>query len=168
MRGQGKALTMVRRLVATAAAHHLVAVPGDEDRFVPRRRAALRGEQLAVAARSRQLVQARRTSQHRPGELRVASGAELDPVRACLAPDLRAPGLDLVDLVDGVDHRAARQQLAVVVAAVDTREDAINASPDVDRIVRDLVETMMPIARAPLGTWSSERLKRQEKADGRV
>jgi hypothetical protein len=27
---------------------------------------------------------------------------------------------------------------------IDAREDAIDASPDVDRIVHDLVETMMP------------------------
>jgi hypothetical protein len=44
----------------------------------------------------------------------------------------------------GVDHGSARQQLAVVVAAVHTRDDAIDAAPDVDRIVHDLLETMMP------------------------
>jgi hypothetical protein len=37
-----------------------------------------------------------------------------------------------------VDHRAARQQLALVVAAVDTREDAVDASPDVNGIVHSL------------------------------
>jgi hypothetical protein len=58
--------------------------------------------------------------------------------------DRRAPGLDVVHLVKGVDHGSARQQLAVVVATIDAREDAIDASPDVDRIVHDLVETMMP------------------------
>jgi hypothetical protein len=39
-----------------------------------------------------------------------------------------------------VDHRAARQQLAVVVAAVDTREDAVDASPDVNGIVHSLLQ----------------------------
>jgi hypothetical protein len=37
-----------------------------------------------------------------------------------------------------VDHRAVRQQVAVVVAAVDTREDAVDASPDVNGIVHSL------------------------------
>ena len=55
-------------------------------------------------------------------------GADLDPGRACLAPDLGPPGLDVAHLIDRVDHRAARQQLAVVVAAVDTRDDAVDAS----------------------------------------
>jgi hypothetical protein len=54
-------------------------------------------------------------------------------------------------------------KLAIVVAAVDTREDAIDASPDVERIAHDLVET----ARAPLESGAQRALKRQEKADGR-
>ena len=77
-------------------------------------------------------------------------GADLDPVRACLAPDLGPPGLDVVHLLDRVDHRAARQQLAVVVAAVDTRndavdtrDDAVDASPDANGIVHDLPEIIM-------------------------
>jgi PII-like signaling protein len=43
-----------------------------------------------------------------------------------------------------VDHGSAREQLPVVVATIDTREEAIDASPDVDRIVHDLVNTMIP------------------------
>jgi hypothetical protein len=34
-----------------------------------------------------------------------------------------------------VDHRTACQQLSVVVAAVDTRDEALDASPDVNGIV---------------------------------
>lgn len=55
------------------------------------------------------------------------SGADLDPVRACLAPDLGPPGLDVVYLLDRVDHRAARQQLAEVVAAVRPDPDLLTA-----------------------------------------
>ena len=73
-------------------------------------------------------------------------GADLDPVRACLAPDLGPPGLDVVHLLDRVDHRAARQQLAVVVAAVDTRDDAVDASPDANGIVQDLRRSLCAIA----------------------
>jgi hypothetical protein len=72
--------------------------------------------------------------------------ADLDPVRACLAPDLGPPGLDVVHLLDLVDHRAARQQLAVVVAAVDTRDDAVDASPDANGIVQDLRRSLCAIA----------------------
>jgi hypothetical protein len=43
-------------------------------------------------------------------------------------------------ILDRVDHRAARQQLAVFVATVDTRD----ASPDANGIVHDLLETIMP------------------------
>ena len=52
-------------------------------------------------------------------------GADLDPVRVCLA-DLGPPGLDIVHLIDRVDHRAARQQLAEVVAAVRPDPDLPN------------------------------------------
>ena len=37
-----------------------------------------------------------------------------------------------------MDHRAARQQVAVVVTAVDTREEAVDAAPDVNGIVHSL------------------------------
>jgi hypothetical protein len=73
-------------------------------------------------------------------------GADLDPVRACLAPDLGPPGLDVAHLIDRVDHRAARQQLAVVVAAVDMRDDAVDASPDANGIVHDLRRSLCAIA----------------------
>jgi hypothetical protein len=59
-------------------------------------------------------------------------------------------GLDVVHLLDRVDHRAARQQLAVVVAAVDTRDDAVDASPDANGIVHDLPEMMSPYASRQL------------------
>jgi hypothetical protein len=67
-----------------------------------------------------------------------------------------------------VDHGSARQQLAVVVATIDAHEDAIDASPDVDGIVHDLVRTMIPDRSRAARIWSSEGAKRQEKADGRV
>jgi hypothetical protein len=42
-----------------------------------------------------------------------------------------------------VDHLAACQQLALVVAAVDTRDEAVDAPPDVNGIVHDLAHEMM-------------------------
>jgi hypothetical protein len=95
-------------------------------------------------------------------------GADLDPVRACLAPDLGPPGLDVVHLLDRVDHRAARQQLAVVVAAVDTRDDAVDASPDANGIVHDLPEIIMrdrgsecPVDRE--AAWRRRCQRRQQR-----
>jgi hypothetical protein len=51
--------------------------------------------------------------------------------------DLGTPGLDIVHLIDRVDHRAARQQLAeVVAAAIEEAEyavlDAVKARKDAD------------------------------------
>ena len=91
-------------------------------------------------------------------------GADLDPVRACLAPDLDPPGLDVVHLL----HRAARQQLTGVVAAVDTRDDAVDASPDANGIVHDLPEIIMrdrgsecPVDRE--AAWRRRCQRRQQR-----
>jgi hypothetical protein len=46
-----------------------------------------------------------------------------------------------------VDHLAGCQQLAVVVAAVDARDEAVDALPDVNGIVHDLWEIMTPYRR---------------------
>jgi hypothetical protein len=64
-------------------------------------------------------------------------------IRTRLAPHLRAPRLDIFDVLEPADHLAARKQLPVVVAAVDTRDEAVDASPDVDGIVHDLPGMMM-------------------------
>ena len=95
-------------------------------------------------------------------------GADLDPVRACLAPDLGPLGLDVVHLLDRVDHRAARQQLAVVVAAVNTRDDAVDASPDANGIAHDLPEIIMrdrgsecPVDRE--AAWRRRCQRRQQR-----
>lgn len=50
----------------------------------------------------------------RPDDAVVEAGADLDLVRARLAPDLRAPRLDVLDVLQSVDNLAAREQLAVV------------------------------------------------------
>jgi hypothetical protein len=100
---------------------------------------------------------------HRPDEARVASGAELDPVGACLAPDRRAPGFDVIHLVQGVDHGSAREQLPLVVATIDARGDAIDASPDVDRIVHDVVKTMIPDRSHAARIWCSEGAEKAGK-----
>jgi hypothetical protein len=47
------------------------------------------------------------------------AGADLDLVRSGVAPDLRAPSLDVLDVLESVDYLAAGEQPAVVVAAVD-------------------------------------------------
>jgi hypothetical protein len=65
-------------------------------------------------------------------------GADLDLVRPHLAPDLGASRLDVPDVLDLVDHLAVCQQLSVVLAAVDTRDEAVDASPDANGIVFDL------------------------------
>ena len=59
--------------------------------------------------------------------------SDLDPVRPRLAPDLGAPRLDVVNVLGSVDHLVARRQFAVVVVAIDARDDAVDASPDVQR-----------------------------------
>jgi len=74
-----------------------------------------------------------------------------------LAPDLRASRLDVVHLVDLVDHLAARKQLAVVVAAVDTRYKVVDASPSVDGIAHDLPVMMMPHRRRDARVWPRNR-----------
>ena len=79
-------------------------------------------------------------------------GADLDPVRACLAPDLGPPGLDVATLLDRVDHRA----------------DAVDASPDANGIVHDLPEIIMrdrgsecPVDRE--AAWRRRCQRRQQR-----
>jgi hypothetical protein len=79
----------------------------------------------------------------RPDDAVVGPGADLDLVRTRLAPDLRAPGVDVLDVVQVVDHLVACKQLSVVVLAADTRDEAVDASPDVNGIVHDLRHEMM-------------------------
>jgi len=56
-----------------------------------------------------------------------------------------------------VDHLPARKQLPVVVAAVDTRDEVVDASPDVDGIVHDLPVMMMPHHRRGARVWPRNR-----------
>jgi len=59
--------------------------------------------------------------------------------------------------------------LAIVVAAVDTRDEAVDASPDVDRIMHGPPEIDDPqSASRDLDLACLRALKRQEKADERV
>jgi hypothetical protein len=58
--------------------------------------------------------------------------------RTRLALDLRAPGVDVLVVLQVVDQLVVHKQLAVVVAAIDTRDEAVDASPDVNGIVDDL------------------------------
>jgi hypothetical protein len=74
----------------------------------------------------------------RPDEPVVEIGADFDLVRPRMARDIRAPGVGVLDVGQVVDHLVARKQLTVIVAAVDTRDEAVDASPDVDGIVHDL------------------------------
>ena len=74
----------------------------------------------------------------RPDEPVGEAGAYLDLVSARLASDLRAPRIDVHDLIGAVDHLPACKQLAVVVPAVDTRNETLYASSDVDGIVHDV------------------------------
>jgi len=62
---------------------------------------------------------------------------------------------------------AARQQLAVVVPTVDTLEDAVDASPDVDGVVHGLSKTMMPDRPAALGFRPPRALKGRKRQTGR-
>ncbi len=70
-----------------------------------------------------------------------------------MALDLGAPGLDVVDVLEAVDRLAVGKQLAVVVAAVDTRDLGISrreagraADPRVDRVLAEAREVQRPIA----------------------
>jgi hypothetical protein len=68
-----------------------------------------------------------------------------------------------------VDHLAVCQQLSVVVAAIDTRDEAVDASPVVNGIVHDLPgdDDARSASRHP--HFARPRaLKRPEKADGTV
>jgi hypothetical protein len=58
--------------------------------------------------------------------------------RTRLALDLRAPGVDVLVVLQVVDQLVVHKQLAVVVAAIDTRNEVVDASPDVNGIVDDL------------------------------
>jgi hypothetical protein len=64
-----------------------------------------------------------------------------------------------------VDHLAGCQQLSVVVAAVDTRDEAVDASPDVNGIVHHLPEIMTPDRRRSTRAAREMGAERQEKAD---
>jgi hypothetical protein len=77
--------------------------------------------------------------------------ADLDLVRSRLAPDLGAPRLDVLEVLDFVDHLAVCQQLSVVVAAVDTRDQVVDASPDENGIVHALLrdDDARPAPAAP-------------------
>jgi hypothetical protein len=87
----------------------------------------------------------------------------LSPPR--LAPDLCAPRLDVIDVLHLVDHLAECQQLSVVVAPVDTRDEAVDASPDVNGIVHHLPEIMTPDRRRSTRAAREMGAERQEKAD---
>ena len=101
-------------------------------------------KQIAVAARLHHGVRAVDADQHRPDETIVESGSELDLVCPRLAPDLCTPGLAVVDVVDLVNHVAGCQQMPIVVAPLDAREEAVDSSPDINRIVHDLFEIVGP------------------------
>jgi hypothetical protein len=64
-----------------------------------------------------------------------------------VAPDPCPPRLDVLDFLEAMDHLAARKKLAVVMATADARDEALDASSDVDGIVHDVPELMMPDPR---------------------
>ena len=164
-------VAVTERRATAARADQLVAVPDGEDRFVSqfdseRNRAR---KQIAVAARPDQGVRAADANQERPDDALVEPRPELDLVRPRLAPDLCAPRLDILDVLDLLDHLAVCQQSSVVVAAVDPRDEAADASPDVDGIVHDLPHEMMtPDVRGGPHLSARGALKRPEKAHGSV
>jgi hypothetical protein len=51
------------------------------------------------------------------------------------APDLRPPRSNVDEVLGTMNHLPARQHLAVIVAAIDPRHEAIDAPADVDRVV---------------------------------
>jgi len=87
------------------------------------------------------------SDQQSPGYAIVEAGTDLDLVRPRLAPDLCAPRLDVIGLLHLVDHWPGCQQLSVIVAAADTRDEAVDASPDVNGIVHGPPEIMTPDRR---------------------
>ena len=95
-------------------------------------------EQVAVPLDVAHMCRRIRVQAQRPDEPVGEAGAYLDLVSARLASDLRAPRIDVHDLIGAVDHLAAREQLAVVVPAVDTLYETLDASSDVDGIVHDV------------------------------
>jgi len=79
-------------------------------------------EQIAVAPDLRVPSWLVGSEPQRPHDAVVEAGEDLDVVRTGLASDVRAPGFDVVDLIEAVDRLAVCEQLAIVVAAVDTRD----------------------------------------------
>jgi hypothetical protein len=126
-------------------------------------------QQVAVALDVPRMCRGIGPEAQRPHERVVEPGADLCLVGARLAPDLCAPGIYIRDLVETVDDLAARQQLAVVIAAVDTRDEALDASSDVDGIAHGLPHPMMPDPRPDTGVCrAATALKRQTGGSGRI
>jgi hypothetical protein len=78
----------------------------------------------------------------------------------------RSPVTDAI----AVCRQRRRPHMAIGVAALDTRNTAVDASPDVYGIVHDLPEIMTSAPRraAPRGRVVPRALKRPEKAHGSV
>jgi hypothetical protein len=126
-------------------------------------------KQIAVAARPYQGVRAAGANEQRPDDGLVGPRSDLDLVPARLAPDLGAPRLDVPDVSDRVDHLTACQQLSVVVAAVDTRNEAVDASPEVNGVVHDLpTEMMTPNAAGPASARPIGAEKAGKRPTGRL
>jgi hypothetical protein len=77
----------------------------------------------------------------------VVARAQLDLVRAGLALELPTPRLDIPDVFHAVDDLAPREQLPVVVAAIDTRDESLDPPTDVNGIVHGVSRQMMTVLR---------------------
>jgi hypothetical protein len=86
--------------------------------------------------------------------------------RTRLALDLRAPGVDFLVVFQVVDQLVVHKQLAVVVAAIDTRDEAVDASPMSTGSSMTCLEMMMPDVHRGTRIAVRGALKRPEKARG--
>jgi hypothetical protein len=124
------------RRATAARADPLVAVPDGEARFVSQfdgERNSAR-KQIEVAARPHQGVRAADANEQCPDDALVEPRSDLDLVRGRLAPDLGAPRLDVLDVLRPRGSPGRLPAVVRIVAAVDTRDEAVDASPDVNGI----------------------------------
>jgi len=85
---------------------------------------------------------------HGPNDLRALAGPNLYSIGSCLAFDLGAPGVRVVDLIDLPNHVAPSEQLSVVISAPHSFDEPFDPALDLDRILHDVDAT--PFGESPL------------------
>lgn len=116
-----------QRLVSVAQGHgRLVPMPCRERHDLV--------QHLAIAIPLGKPRRSRALGEYRVETIAALPGTHLDPISARLGPDAGSPPVGIVDLLALPHHVAARQESAVVVAAVDALDQVLGTTTNLDRI----------------------------------